>query len=165
MKYAPPTTRRPRRAERGQSLTEFACVLLPFLLVVFTIIEFGRAWAVKQAVTNAAREGARVLISPYGAGMAFADLSEAETAAIATAQDYLTSAGLSADGTVAQIVFIRQTIDADGNVTTSPLTGDIARGERVGMQVNYKFDTVLPVLLLHASSPIGISATSVMQHE
>jgi Flp pilus assembly protein TadG len=146
-------------------MTELALVLLPFLLVVFAIIEVGRAWAAKQAVTNAAREGARILISPYGAGYSFSSVDDARTAALTAAREYLASAGLSTDAAVAEIYFVRQTVDGAGNVTTAPLTGDLARGERAGLQIRYKFETVAPALLLSASSPLNLSATSVMQHE
>jgi hypothetical protein len=46
--------------ERGQSLVELAMVMPIFLLLVFSVIDFGmglRAWI---TVTNSAREGARV---------------------------------------------------------------------------------------------------------
>jgi len=48
--------------ERGQALVEFA-LLLPFLmLLVIGVVEMGRAWNVKQVITDAAREGARVAV-------------------------------------------------------------------------------------------------------
>lgn len=46
----------------GASAVEMAIVLPVFLMVVFGIIEFGRAMMVAQLVTNAAREGARLAI-------------------------------------------------------------------------------------------------------
>lgn len=47
--------------ERGAAAVEFA-LLLPFLLLVlFGIIDFGRAWNMQIALTQAAREGVRVL--------------------------------------------------------------------------------------------------------
>ncbi len=51
-----------RRGERGQALAEFALVLPLLLLLIAGIIEFGRAWNIKQAVTDAAREGARYTV-------------------------------------------------------------------------------------------------------
>jgi Flp pilus assembly protein TadG len=50
---------RGRRSERGQALAEFALVLPLVLLFIAGIVEMGRAWNIKQAVTDAAREGAR----------------------------------------------------------------------------------------------------------
>ena len=51
-----------RRGERGQALAEFALVLPLVLLFIAGIIEMGRAWNIKQAVTDAAREGARYTV-------------------------------------------------------------------------------------------------------
>ena len=48
-----------RRAERGQALVEFAAVLLPLMLVVVAIIQFGFLFAAYIGTSNAAREGAR----------------------------------------------------------------------------------------------------------
>jgi len=56
----------PRRGERGQALAEFALVLPLLLLLIAGIIEFGRAWNIKQAVTDAAREGARFYVVADG---------------------------------------------------------------------------------------------------
>jgi hypothetical protein len=51
-----------RRSERGQALAEFALVLPLVMLFIAGIVEFGRAWNIKQAVTDAAREGARYAV-------------------------------------------------------------------------------------------------------
>ena len=48
--------------ERGQALAEFAIVLPMILFFIAAILEFGRAWNIKQAVTDAAREGARYAV-------------------------------------------------------------------------------------------------------
>lgn len=50
------------RSERGQSLTEFALILPVLLLVVFGVVDFGRAIYAYNAVSNAAREGGRTAI-------------------------------------------------------------------------------------------------------
>lgn len=154
-----------QRGQFGQSTMELALVLLPFLMIVFAIIEIGRVWSVKQAVTNAAREGARIMVLPYGAGTSFASLDDVESTALTTTRDYLASAGLSKDESVAQIFLVMQTVDGNGNVATFPLNGEMLRGQRVGIRINYRFETAVPELLLNYSSPINIAATSVMQHE
>ena len=51
-----------RRGHRGQGLVEFALVAPFFFLVLFSIIEFGRAIYVIEMLNNAAREGARYAI-------------------------------------------------------------------------------------------------------
>jgi Flp pilus assembly protein TadG len=48
--------------ERAQALAEFALVLPLVLLFIAGIVEMGRAWNIKQAVTDAAREGARYTV-------------------------------------------------------------------------------------------------------
>lgn len=54
-----PSRRRARRGRRGASAVEFALVAPVFVLLVFGIIEVGRALMVQQIITNASREGAR----------------------------------------------------------------------------------------------------------
>ena len=49
-------------ASRGQALVEFALVAPLLILVLFSIIEFGRAVYYIQMLDNAAREGARYAI-------------------------------------------------------------------------------------------------------
>jgi Flp pilus assembly protein TadG len=50
---------RARLHERGQALVEFAAVLLPLMLIVVGIIQFGFLFAAYVGSSNAAREGAR----------------------------------------------------------------------------------------------------------
>jgi len=51
-----------RRGVRGQSLVEFALILPVLLIMLFGVFDFGRASYAFNAVSNAAREGARVAI-------------------------------------------------------------------------------------------------------
>jgi Flp pilus assembly protein TadG len=44
----------------GQSLVEFVLIIPIFLILLFAIFEFGRAWETVNIMTSAAREGARV---------------------------------------------------------------------------------------------------------
>src|SRR6185503_3702024 len=55
-----------RREGSGQSLVEFALVVVMFLLLVVGIVEFGRAWNLYQILANASREGARLAALPNG---------------------------------------------------------------------------------------------------
>lgn len=48
-----------RPARRGAAVVEFAIIAPLFFMLVFGIIEFGRALMVQQILTNASREGAR----------------------------------------------------------------------------------------------------------
>jgi Flp pilus assembly protein TadG len=56
------TGRKCRKSARGQALAEFALVLPVLMLLIAGIVEFGRAWNIKQAVTDAAREGVRYAV-------------------------------------------------------------------------------------------------------
>ena len=50
----------PRGAERGTSLVEFALVLPLLLVLTVAVMDFGRAFMVKNVVEQAAREGVRL---------------------------------------------------------------------------------------------------------
>lgn len=54
--------RRARRGASGQSLVEFSLVAPIFFVILFSIVEFGRAVYYIQILNNAAREGARYAI-------------------------------------------------------------------------------------------------------
>jgi Flp pilus assembly protein TadG len=84
-----PTRTSPRRGRQtnrnGTSAVEFAFVAPVFFVLVFGMVEYGRAVMVQQVITNAAREGARVAI-----------LSGATTTSVtSTVSTYLTNAGIS----------------------------------------------------------------------
>ncbi|MFE6508973.1 TadE/TadG family type IV pilus assembly protein [Nocardioides sp. NPDC057767] len=51
---------RPDRADRGAAAVEFALVLPLLLLVLFGLIDFGRALNAQVTLTQAAREGVRL---------------------------------------------------------------------------------------------------------
>ena len=59
--------------ERGQALVEFVLALPILLVIIFGIIEFASAWRTYQVVTNVAREGARLAITPSGDDAAVSD--------------------------------------------------------------------------------------------
>jgi len=53
-----------KRSQRGATLVETAVVILLFFTLVFAVIEFGRAYNMYHAITNAARAGARYSAAP-----------------------------------------------------------------------------------------------------
>ena len=74
-----------RSTERGQAVIELALTLPLLLVVVFGIIDFGFMFQRYEAVTNAAREGARIgVLRDYTA-------TEPQNRAL----DYLVSSGLN----------------------------------------------------------------------
>ena len=76
--------KRDERHFRGQSLVEFALVVPIFLVLLFGMVEFGRAWMTKNILTGAAREAVRIYaVIPYD-----------NVVAKSRADNVLTSAGL-----------------------------------------------------------------------
>lgn len=57
----PPRRRGRGRGERGAVAVEFAIILPILIVLIFGMIEFGRAYNAKIALQGAVREGARVL--------------------------------------------------------------------------------------------------------
>ena len=76
--------KRDKRHNRGQSLVEFALIVPIFLVLLFGMLEFGRAWMTKNILTGAAREAVRLYaVVPYDS-----------VAARSRAVNILSSAGL-----------------------------------------------------------------------
>jgi Flp pilus assembly protein TadG len=111
--------RRPaRRRERGQSLIEMALVFPLLILLVATVVDFGRAFHDYTIIANASREGAR-----YASYFPRAeDLPGIQAQAIQEAQ----GSGLTLD---------------PANVTAAPLPQ--VAGAPIIVTVTYDFPTIL----------------------
>lgn len=87
------STSRPPPSSRGQALVEFALVLLPILLIVVAIIQFGLLFGANVTLTNAVREAARAAtiqqfdLSP-GSSRTTNDLDRCTAALDAAAQSF-----------------------------------------------------------------------------
>jgi Flp pilus assembly protein TadG len=68
-------------------MVEFALVLVPLLMLVIGVFEFGRAWNVYQVITDAARGGARMAV--------VADPGVSQDSVFATIRNALSRAGLN----------------------------------------------------------------------
>lgn len=102
--------------ERGATAVEFALVLPILLVLVIGIIEFGRAYHVQTTLSNAARDGARVMA-----------LQDSATAARATAKD--SAPGLSlTDSMIA--------------VTPTRCASDTTAAGQVSVTIDYPFALV-----------------------
>jgi Flp pilus assembly protein TadG len=92
--------------DTGSELIELA-IVLPLLLLIFAaIIDFGFLFQRYEALTNAAREGARLGTLP---GYAVTDVQ-------ARVQSYLDSAGLTATITPATVTYTNQELTPGGKV-------------------------------------------------
>ncbi len=151
-------------------MVEFALVLLPFLLATIGVIEIGRAWSVKQGLTNAAREGTRVLILPYGTDRSCPDIdctsaTSLQDAALQTTRYFLANAGISPDTPTTDIIFIKQQLRSDGSVTTEPLTTAPQSGDLVGIKITYHYSSVIQGFINEETNLFDMGSTSVMRHE
>ena len=173
----------PQSSEYGQTLVEAALILPIFLVLIFAIIEVGRAWSAKQSVTIAAREGARILIMPYGPEPVYKYKSEEEVitaakAAVEASMNNTGAPGIKPD----DIVPIRIRPGDDGVFNTKDdvkqvydagISPPVVRGDRVGIYINYEFETPAPILLRMfdsggdspAQSKIIMRAICYMDHE
>lgn len=117
-----------RRGERGAALVEFAVAALVFLTAVFAVIEFGRLLWVHNALTDAARRGAR-----YAVNHTAADVANAQQMAVYGT----TAAGASPMVTGLKTDNVKVVYSAGYNVGEGTATVSIQ---------NYTFDFVVPLV-------------------
>jgi hypothetical protein len=86
--------------DRGAELIEFAMVLPMFLVIFAAMIDFGFLFQRYEAVTNAAREGARVGVLP----------SYSTTDVQSRVNSYLTASGLTSASAVTTVTFCDTTL-------------------------------------------------------
>lgn len=152
-----------RQRDAGQSMVELALVLPLFLTMVLAVVEIGRAFAAKQSLTIASREGARVLVLPYGAGLRYTTEAALQSAATDRVRSYLSSSGVGiGPETVVRLARIQAGNDgAYGSSDDPPPEFDYTqgvRGQRVGVVIEHRFETPLPFMVQMFESPD--SATS-----
>ena len=105
----------PRHGERGNALIETAITMPILLLLMVGIFEVGRAYETWQVLTNAAREGARMSITP--------DNDEATTKAMV--KKYMDDGQLTKAGSAVIAINKTATIVVNGNnVGASQVTVD-----------------------------------------
>jgi Flp pilus assembly protein TadG len=104
--------------ERGAAAIEFALVLPILVLLIVGIFEFGRLFNVQLTLSNAAREGARVMAIND-------DPSEARSAAIAAAP-------------------VLNPAITDGQIDVSPDSCDDNPGDQVEVVITYEVALIAP---------------------
>lgn len=105
-------------SESGVVAAEFVLLFPLFLLIVTGIVEFGHLWYVRQALTNAGREGARAAVV-FRAGTDAERQTWARDTAKAAVNNYLAKFLPSGSWTIN---------DSDITVTPNPETGDLTGG-------------------------------------
>lgn len=129
------------RSESGQALVEFALVAPLLLILVIGCVEFARAWNVRQVLSNAARDAARLASLPSPS----ID-QDSVRSAIAVA---LRAAALD---------------DAVADVTIEGIDGEPGTVARVELSYPYRI-TVLRLLSGEGGGELTLRAASVMRNE
>jgi Flp pilus assembly protein TadG len=140
-----------RERERGSAMVE-AAICIPLLLVLMVgIFEVGRAYETWQVLTNAAREGARMAITP----------SSSSPTTTALIRQYMADGQLNRFATASVVVDKGASINVNGTAVSASL-----------VTVDYPFEFIMlqPVVRLVApgatvGGPITMRATAVMRNE
>lgn len=121
----------------GTAAIELGLVLPLLVIVLVAIIDYGHIHFTRLAMTNAAREGARV-------GVTMPE-SDAQAAAVATATSYLTNAGVAASVTATS------PSQADPTVTVAitidpfePLIGLVPTPARLTVSASMRWELANP---------------------
>jgi Flp pilus assembly protein TadG len=134
------------RCERGSELIEFALVTPILMLLAAGIFEFGMMFRTFEAVTNAAREGARVGVLPG---------YEAAVNVESRVNAYLTAAGLTGPRTT------------QSPVVTVATSGGTFSARRVVVTYSYSPTVLAPIAAAFGGSfgTIPLSGAAVMRTE
>lgn len=124
------------KSEKGQSLVEFALVIPILLMLLFGIVDFGRALHVYLTLDHAGRDAART-----------ASIGAKGSDIISAAHKSSTSISLETKGTVT-VNYDKGEKDASGNAIVYPLaTGDRApSGSNINIELEYPFDFITPLI-------------------
>jgi Flp pilus assembly protein TadG len=125
-----------KREHRGTTTVEFAIIGLVFFIVLFGVMEMGRALFVENALTEAARRGARMAaVCPVG---------DAKPATVAVFGNGNGRSTVVAGLTTGNIVI--EYLDASGNVLTNP-TGNFGTIHYVRVRiVGFSMPLAIPLL-------------------
>lgn len=129
-----------RAAERGAVAVEFALLAPVLVMVLLGIMEFGRAYNAQISLTNAAREGVRVMAITNSQSAAKAAARNAAATLYPAVQD-------------GKIIFSFQAVPA-----TSPAPTACAAGRQVTMTVDYALTTMTGI-----AGPFALKGTGTMQ--
>jgi Flp pilus assembly protein TadG len=140
-----------RTRERGSAMVETAITIPILLVLIVGIFEVGRAYETWQVLTNAAREGARMAITPSG--------NASDTTALI--RQYMADGQLTSSATAAVVVNKGASINVNGTpVSASAITVDYP----------FQFIMLQPVVRLVSpgatvGAPITMRATAIMRNE
>ncbi|MCU1285270.1 MAG: pilus assembly protein TadE [Acidobacteriales bacterium] len=140
---------------RGATVLETALVLPILFAVLFGILEFGRAYNMFQAVTDAAREGARYSVAPIASGLPNAGtLPSPSTQVIPYVQYFLKGDGITVPNS--NIVVVQNCSGTTACPAVNGTTG--LQYTKVTVTAPYKF-------IYFPFGTLNISSQSVMRNE
>jgi len=131
-----------RRSDEGQAVVEFALVVPVLMLLIVGVFEFGRAWNAHQAVTDAAREGARIAV--------IADPAITEDSVKTVVRGALAAVSLNADLAVIELTGVN-----------AP-TGEPAR---VAVRYPYQFGLLKALHRTSGGGAVTLGSAFVMRNE
>ena len=145
-----------RSPEQGSTLLEFGLVTIVLFMLIFGVIDFGRALYAYHFVSHAAREATRFAIV-RGANCKLPDACPAQASDV---QNYVVNMlangiGLNSNAISVSAVWPGSSYDGVTNCTTSAPNNP---GCPVQVQVQYGFNFVFP-LMPYATSAISRQAT------
>jgi hypothetical protein len=119
--------------QKGQDLAEFALILPLLMLIVFGVLDLGRAFFSAITIANAAREGARKAV------LTFDDINDLydHSASIVAVQQEAANSGVTLNSISIYCI--------DGGTQLSPPT--CYSGDTVRVSVSYDFDLIITQLL------------------
>jgi Flp pilus assembly protein TadG len=144
-----------RSAERGQSLVEFALVLMPLFLILLGIIQFGFVFNSYVTITNSAREAARTgTVYMYDSSLSKAQNDLARNNAIKTAllasMNLLNKASpnftTGTTWTQSGLVFTNGDLVVTYVVPTGVTDTDSRVGQQVTVRSTYHQDLIIPLI-------------------
>ena len=129
-----------RKAEDGAVAVEFAILAPLLIMILLGIMEFGRAYNVQISLSNAAREGVRVMA-----------INSNQTAAKSAARN--AAGALNPGLTDERIIFKYQT-----NPATTPVPTACAANIQVTVTIDYALTTMTGI-----AGPFAMEGTGTMQ--
>jgi Flp pilus assembly protein TadG len=155
-----PRSRRPARlrsapAQRGQSLVEFALVMMPLFIILLAIVQFGFIFNSYVTITNASREGARLgTVYVYDPGLSKAQNDLARNNAIKdsliasmnllnkTAPNFSTSSTWTQSG----LTFTNGDLVVTYSNPAAVLETDTRVGQQITVRAQYHQDLIIPLI-------------------
>jgi Flp pilus assembly protein TadG len=134
------------QGHRGQTVVEFALVVPVFLLLVFGVLDFGRAVYEYNTIVNAARQGARYGIINFTDGPGIKAAAKAAAGPLGIADANITIRCFAYGS-------------SSGSVTQTCTT--VTPGDQISVQVDYAYTSLMSTFLKVAPT-INLTSTSRM---